>query len=285
MTFRSQSGIGGFRNEAQLKSKGMRLEPLTGLPSVPVENTWYTGYTGNAYVNQVDNSLAQSFADFNSVAERARRRVEDPSNRLQAMYTRGTVRYNETRATAKRLAPLSNGRRVDANNADRTDYSITPSMFASEKPLSPRKILENTLDDLMRSSKAIEIRFLKYYEIANHGVEIDEPTYWVRKQAVEEFPSMHLKRSQCNWEFMKEYTGYFGFRQCKRCGDRRKSKHTEMQLEVGMHEYSKDKYGVELHICKCCGYLTWSQYDEGWEDRPILDDFEGPDCFVYEQIY
>jgi len=277
MTFRSQSGVGGFR------SKGVKLEPLTGLPDVPVENTWYTGYTGNSYVNQVNSNLAQSFVDYNSVAERAKRRLEDPSNRLQSMYTRGSVRYNETRATAKRLAPLGNGRRVDANNKDKTDYSITPSMFA--KPASPRKEFEKNLDDLMRSSRAIEIRYLKYFEVANHGVELDEATYWQRRQAVEDIPSMHLIRSQCNWEFMKSYTGYYGFRQCKRCGDRRKSKHTEMQLHVGTHEATKDKYGVELHICKCCGFLTWSNFDEGWEERPFVDDFEGPDCFIYEKVY
>lgn len=130
--------------------------------------------------------------------------------------------------------------------------------------------------DFMRSSRAIQVRWLQSDE---------DVTSTTRKILVEEYPCMYIPSEKCTYDIMKQCDDYAGFRACPRCDDPCVFNHTKMRIDGGVDERTRYKVGVEIHVCKICGYLTWFAFDEATDDEkiPKLDDFEGPGCFDFRR--
>ena len=177
MSYRSSTGSSGFRAKPN-------LAPLLGAPIVPIENTWYTGYTGNAYSSQINDQYSNQFNNHFEASKAPKGQFLNP------MYTARAA----TRATA-RLVPLAHGRRRDPNNRDRTDYSITPSIAP---PPDPAMEFYQTINDLMRSAKALEIRWLEFRDPGSRK-ENTQAAFDERELRSEELPSMLVPPHQCNF--------------------------------------------------------------------------------------
>ena len=121
--------------------------------------------------------------------------------------------------------------------------------------------------DFMRSSRAIQVRWMQSDD--------------TRKILVEEYQPMYIPSEKCTYDIMKQCDDYAGFRACLRCDDASILNHTKMRIYGGIDDLTRYRFGIEIHVCKICGYLTWFAFDEATDDEvlPTMDDFEGPGCF------